>query len=466
MLNRLKLFIYQQEKRLNTLQIRLLASALAMIVIILPVIGVLLNSAFSEQIHSGIKNELSAYSYAILAVAEVEDQQLLMPEQLLENQFNVSESGLYAMFTLATNQSIGPSQMPLSNSQPSWASPSFLGMEKPIDLPAPALGSGSFNNINIANKPHFIYSFTVSFSEVGQSLPLTLHIIKDQADYLLSVQKFKQQLWLWLLVLMMVLLVLQIIWLRFSLKPLQIIQQELVAVEQGQAQKLHASYPIELARVAKQLNVLLNTEQLQRQRYRNALSDLAHSLKTPLAVIQTQDELSETSKQQLSLINKTIEHQLKRAQSAGQSAWHLGVKIKPCVDKLVNALTKIYQHKQLTITSEVADKALFKGDEADLLEILGNLLDNACKAANQQVNIRVSLTATELIMTIADDGMGIEPDQRRTILTRGGRADTYQQGHGIGLAIVTDLLLSYQGKLQIEQSSELGGALFIISFVL
>lgn len=194
------------------------------------------------------------------------------------------------------------------------------------------------------------------------------------------------------------------------------------------------------------------------------MSDLAHSLKNPLAVIQSEAGVSPNSTEQLQLINQIIEHQLKRAQSAGQSSWHLGVNVKQIVDKLTSTLSKIYQDKNLSFTEDLDSNATFKGDEADLMEILGNVLDNACKAAQQNILISVSVKNNQLVIEIADDGKGIDKSQQAVILSRGGRADTYQAGHGIGLAIVNDLVSSYQGQLFIGRSTVLSGAVFTITF--
>jgi two-component system sensor histidine kinase PhoQ len=437
----------------NSLKARLLISALLMIIIILPSIGITLHNAFEKQIKNSAANELSAYSYAILAVAEVENKSLFMPDQLLDNQFNVSQTGLYALFTTPDGKKI------------LWQSKSLLGLILPKKLPTPTLGEQIFSEIDLDETAHLIYSFSVSFTDNEQSLPVTLHIIKDKTGLLSIIADFKQQLWLWLFILMALLIIIQIVWLVWTLKPLTQLQRELADIDQGKANKLVGHYPQELSRVTKQLNALLDTEKNQRQRYRNALSDLAHSLKTPLAVIQSQQNLSTSTYEHIRLMNKMIEHQLKRAQSAGKSAWHLGISIKPVVEKMCNTLQKLYQHKQLTITQCTDEKALFKGDETDLMEILGNLLDNACKAAQHKIHVTVTLNKNKLLIKIADDGNGVASEQRQAILQRGTRTDTYQQGHGIGLAIVLDLVTSYQGKLIIEQSTTLGGALFILEFV-
>ena len=239
---------------------------------------------------------------------------------------------------------------------------------------------------------------------------------------------------------------------------------ELEHIEKGQQKALDGNYPLELQQVTQQLNTLLATEENQRKRYRNALSDLAHSLKNPLAVIQSQTTISASASEQLQRINQIIEHQLKRAQSAGQSSWYLGVQVKQVVEKLITTLSKIYQDSELSFDVDVDETATFKGDEADLMEILGNVLDNACKAAKDRVAIKVVSLDKKLTIEISDDGEGLDESQQAVILSRGGRADTYQAGHGIGLAIVNDLVSSYQGQLFISNSTVHCGAIFIIVF--
>ncbi len=445
---------------MNSLKVRLLLSTLIMTVVMLPIIGLTLTNAFEEQLNLAMKNELKAYSYSIFTVAEVEDNHLLVPELLLENQFNVSKSGLYALITKLPKdkQSNDPQSKPL------WQSVSLLTLSLPSSLPLPDVGQTMLSKINLAGNSHLLYSFSASFSDNGQAFDITLHLIKDQQAFLTALNDFKQTLWTWLLALMVVFVFVQIVWLLWTLKPLTVLSRELEDIEKGQKKALDAIYPLELQHVTQQLNALLATEENQRTRYRNSLSDLAHSLKNPLAVIQSQAEISVNSSEQLQLINQIIEHQLKRAQSAGQASWHLGVQVTPVVDKLISTLAKIYHDKKLAFTVDVDPKAVFKGDEADLMEILGNVLDNACKAAKHKVSINIVIFGQRLTIEIADDGDGIAVSQRHVILSRGGRADTYQAGHGIGLAIVNDLVNSYHGQLTITNSAKLNGAAFTIIF--
>lgn len=445
---------------MNSLKVRLLVSTLVMTVIMLPIIGFTLTNAFERQLMLSTKNELKAYSYSIFTVAEVENNHLVMPELLLENQFNVSKSGLYALITpLGESSHVAGSHNKLL-----WLSKSLLTLSLPLELPSPDIGQTVLSKVSLEGSSHLLYSFSASFSDNGQAFDITLHLIKDQQEFLSALNDFEKKLWLWLLVLMVVFVVVQIIWLLWTLKPLSTLTHELESIEQGRKKALDASYPAELQQVTQQLNILLSTEENQRKRYRNALSDLAHSLKNPLAVIQSQIGMTENTSEQLQLINQIIEHQLKRAQSAGQASWYLGIQVEQVVKKLITTLEKIYRDKDLFFDVSVDANAIFKGDEADLMEILGNVLDNACKAAKHTVAIKVTTKAKKLTIEVVDDGKGIEKSQQDIILSRGGRADTYQAGHGIGLAIVNDLINSYQGQLTISNSTTFAGASFTIVF--
>ncbi|MGI2208252.1 ATP-binding protein [Shewanella baltica] len=441
---------------LNSLKARLVISALLFILVLLPLIGVALNDAFTEQVKSATKNELSAYVYSILAVTEVENKQISIPELVLENRFNLIQSGLYA---IATTEDASGKQTIV------WHSQSFMGMVPPPHFTIPATGQSAFEQIEIAEQPHLIYSFSVSFASQNQNVPVTIHIIKDEREFQQQIDQFNQQLWTWLLILMFVMLVFQLSWLVWTLRPLARFTQELHSVEQGKSMQLSSQYPTELQAVARQLNILLNTEQTQRKRYRNALADLAHSLKTPLAVIKSQADLSEASSEQVSVISRIIGHQLKRAQTAAAASWHLGIRVDDVAAKLLRTLAKIYREPQINLSGEMADEAVFKGDEADLTEILGNVLDNACKAAKSTVKLTVTGDAYQLLICIEDDGPGISEALQNQIFERGIRADSYHQGNGIGLAIVRDLVDSYNGRISVSRSETLGGAKFSISFV-
>ncbi|WP_448548589.1 ATP-binding protein [Thalassotalea fusca] len=452
----------------HTLKYRILISAVVMVLLMLPLIGLTIINAYEKHMQSGIKSELTAYSYSILALAEVEEQQLIMPEQLLENRFNAGQSGLYALF-VKFNNALPKQKRRIQESDVLWRSPSYLGFADPKMLPNPNMGEFNFTELIIQNEAHFLLSLSVNFSEVNDvgdniDTPMVIHIVYQKEAFELQMSEFKERLWIVLMLFIMAILLFQVIWLNWTLKPLSTLKQQLAEVEKGKAEHLIGDFPEELQRVTEQINRLLATEQHQRTRYRNALSDLAHSLKTPLAVIQSQSDLSELTRNQLASINKIVEHQLKRAQSAGQSAWHMGIEIKPVAEKLLGSLQKIYRDKALEFTLLANEKTVFRGEEGDLLELLGNLLDNAAKAACAKVQLSVNEQPEYIEIIVEDDGLGIAPNKVESIFNRGMRADTYETGHGVGLAIVRDLVESYQGSIAIQDSHDLRGACFKVRF--
>jgi len=425
---------------------------LLLTIIALPIMAVALTKAFEEHIKDAAKNELAAYSYSILSVAEPVYGQLFLPELLLETQFNVIDSGLYALFYPYQ------SDQQRSAPEPLWRSSSALSIN--IDKPfshQPKIGESGYFEQEINGQPHIIFTYSVSFTEFDKELPVSLFIVKNKMAFEQTVAQFKQQLFKWLAFMFVLLVMVQLIWLFWTLKPLATFKDELSSIKQGHSEKVKGHYPQELRQVTEQLNVLLHTEQHQRVRYRNALSDLAHSLKTPLAVIQTQIDEHSTVQQEITKITQ-------RAQSAGESSWRLGSSINTALNELIGALEKIYQDKALTFQLAVPDQSIFRGDKADLTELLGNLLDNACKAAVSKVTVTVTQSQGQLKLCIADDGKGMTASQREQVIQRGTRADTYQEGHGIGLAIVKDLVESYGGKMDISQDQALGGALFTLTF--
>lgn len=435
----------------NSLKFRLAFSAVLLLIILLPGIGFTLINVFEKHLIAATEAELTAQSYSLLADAEYFDNALIMPEQVMESRFNVIDSGLYAIV------------IDVKNKNTLWQSASALNFSSPINLQTPIVGERGFYQVN-GITPYFVLSFSVSFSGVENELPVTLHLINHQQSFLNSVNEFKRQLFLWLAVIAVMFIAMTFVWLRWTLKPLTELRRELSAIEQGNRESIVGSYPIEVLPVTEQLNHLLKTEQGQRLRYRNALSDLAHALKTPLATIKTSVSVSTDITYEVDKINNIVEHQLKRAQSAGQSSWRLSVDIAPCVEKLTGAFAKIYRDKNIVLSVTVAENTTFKGDEADLLEMLGNLIDNAYKAAKSKVAVNVAGTDNQLMISVSDDGQGVAEHEKVHILKRGLRADTYEQGHGIGLAIVRDLVTSYQGEIDIDTDIHLGGAKFSLLF--
>ena len=244
--------------------------------------------------------------------------------------------------------------------------------------------------------------------------------------------------------------------------PVRKLISEISLTSSGQKQQLDAHYPVEFNPLKQSINELIESESQQRARYKNSLGDLAHSLKTPLAVALGVEKLPKQAVESLNQIDQIIQRQLKRA-SAGKTGWQAAIPLLPITQKVANAMDKVYQHKQLSITIEAINNVAIKADETDIMEMVGNLLDNACKAADSKVLVALKNEGNWAVLTIDDDGPGVPSDKKQALLERGTRLDTYADGQGIGMALVSDLIAIYQGKLLIERAP-IGGARFIVKF--
>jgi two-component system sensor histidine kinase PhoQ len=317
--------------------------------------------------------------------------------------------------------------------------------------------------------PLFSLNFTVSWEiSAGSYRYYTFQVAETQRGFNEQVAGFRRSLWGWLLVSALVLLLVQGVILSWSLKPLRQVAREVREIEIGRQSELVGAYPRELSTLTENLNALIRHSHAHLERYRHALADLAHSLKTPLAVLRgavemPAAELVNTVQEQIERMNRTVEYQLQRAAVAGRIALTAPIAVSAIARKVVEAMDKVYRHKVLRLRCDVDDAILFYGDEGDLFEILGNLTDNACKWAKRRVVIRAfqreNAGRIELLLEIEDDGPGIPAEQRQRILNRGVRADPSVAGYGIGLAVVRNIVEEvYLGTLSIEEG-QWGGAL-------
>jgi two-component system, OmpR family, sensor histidine kinase PhoQ len=249
---------------------------------------------------------------------------------------------------------------------------------------------------------------------------------------------------------------------RWVLRPVRQVEHEIEEIEAGRASELAGVYPRELAGITANMNALLRNERDRLERYRNTLGNLAHSLKTPLAVARSLADTPQLQ-EQITRMDDIVRYQLKRASmSGGTGLGSAPVEVRSVLDALRATLLKVYADKRLDIEVEADVSLRFVGDQGDLMEIAGNLLDNACKWSRQ----RVRVTATPLIspnvrregllLVVEDDGPGIAVEQREHVLKRGARLDERMNGQGIGLSVVQELAQLSGGAVEID-SSPLGG---------
>jgi two-component system sensor histidine kinase PhoQ len=261
--------------------------------------------------------------------------------------------------------------------------------------------------------------------------------------------------------------------LTWGLQALRRLSQELDQIESGTRESLTEEHPRELLRLTGSLNRLLHSEREQRARYRDSLDDLAHSLKTPLAVLQgVSEDMAQRPEErgqawvlqsQIERMSQQIGYQLQRASLRKSGLVRHQVRLAPVLQSLCDTLDKVYRDKRVTVSFDLPDECDVPIEKGALLEMLGNLLENAYRLCLSEVRISLveNLEGTELC--IEDDGPGVPPDQRARILQRGERLDRQHPGQGIGLAVVKDIIESYGARLTLGDSP-LGGAAFKIHF--
>lgn len=258
------------------------------------------------------------------------------------------------------------------------------------------------------------------------------------------------------------LLFLTITW---SLSSLKIMARELNEIRKGFRYKLSSNYERELKPLTESMNQLLENERHQTQRYLNAMNDLAHSLKTRLALIQLtmedlelRRELNDHINEQIITMDQIIQYQLRRAVSGRKLLANNETDSVLLIEKLLASLSKIYRHKKLQTRFIFEDNVFFHGEPEDLMELMGNLLDNAFKYALHEIKVTASCSHGWLQIEVEDDGPGIPQRESQRIFQRGIRADT-STGQGVGLAVVAEIVQSYNGQISVEKSLS-GGAHF------
>ena len=441
----------------KSLSFRLLFSAAIILTIAFALMAFILEQGFRESAEQALKEKLQVQIYALLSLSELNSkEQLKITDNLHEPRLESPGSGLYAFVQKKDGILV-------------WRSPSALGKENALFLELQP-GESVFS----ANKTgQFTLQYGVLWeSETGKEHPFVF-TVAEEAEFLHNqVDRFKITLRNGLMIVGLVLLLVQFVVLRWGLKPLRIIGENLKAIEQGKQQQLKGRYPSELQAIASNINGLINSERAHQQRYRNTLADLAHSLKTPLAIMRgSMEELESpiqvktTLQTQVSRMDEIVEYQLQRATAKGQRQIKGRIDLVPIVEKIVASLKKVYAEKQLSITLDMPESCWIQCEEGDLYEIIGNLLDNACKWCNQQVKLTVQGGGNSSLVnfSVEDDGPGIAKGRITDILRRGVRADQNIHGHGIGLAMVNELITLLDGQLEGGSSKTLGGLRWQVS---
>lgn len=431
---------------------RMILSVSLVLAIFMALTALALERAFYESARSARQERLLGQLYLLIAAAEVDGQgRLSLPPVLPEPRFHLPGSGLYAAVADRTGA-------------PLWRSPSALNIAAPFHAGL-APGDKRFE----AGAEYFVQSLGLKWAVGRQHFAFTFSVSEDRAEFNAQIGRYRQSLWTWLAALSALLLLAQAGVLRWGLRPLRSVAGELNAIESGRQESLQGVYPEEIQRLTDNLNSLLQHEREQRQRYRHALADLAHSLKTPLAVMRgalggDQAQLPATVDEQVARMDTIVAYQLQRASTAGARKLHAPpIALLPLAEKIVAALHKVHRDKPVQVDIGWDSGLRLPGDEGDWMELLGNVLENAFKWCAGKIRLGADEEPGRIVLTVEDDGQGIDPAQIEHILQRGVRADEAVPGHGIGLAVVRDIVAAYQGRIEIGRSS-LGGAAIRLIF--
>lgn len=451
----------------RSLQSRQLWAASLGLVAFLALAGFALDRAFLNTAQSGMRERLHSYALAYANSDFARDGSVIPPWDPPDPRFKRPGSGLYAQIVLDEGE---------------WTSDSSQGPHLP-DGPMLDAGrqvfEGPLPSTRIDGQPGEVYRYgygLVALSDNGgveREIPYTVYILEDTTALGRQVEAFRAALWRYLGGAGVILLLLQAWVLRWSLRPLRDVIGELKRVQSGAAAGMSEAHPRELEPLTDSINAFIQSERENLDRQRNTLADLAHSLKTPLAVLRSRLEaagdeaaLRAEVDAQVRRMNDLVSYQLARAARSGHQLFAAPVEIEPQAEQIVVGLEKVYASKGVLCEFEIAPEARFHGETGDLQELLGNLLENAFKWAKA----RVLLTVAEgeqvvgrrpgLRIVVEDDGPGIADERIGYVLQRGVRGDERVQGHGIGLSIVQDIIKSYRGELRVGRSQELGGARF------
>ncbi|MCC6534597.1 MAG: sensor histidine kinase [Burkholderiales bacterium] len=452
----------------GSLRVRLLAGTLAWIVVSIVVAGFGLASLFRQHVERQFHAELSIHLDQLTANL-VQDAQggvaLSMP--LSDPRFSKPYSGLYWQIDrLPSDRSTGAAGVLRSRSL--W--------DGVLDLPPAAVARGELERHRLAGpegKPLGAVTRTV-FAQARPDHPVRLAVAADEALMMEPVARFSGALWLALALLGLGLVAAAVIQVVVGLAPLQRLQRGLAAVRAGRAQKLEGEYPAEVEPLVQDFNAVLSQNADIVARARTHAGNLAHALKTPLSVLanaanaagaaEADGKLAALVREQVETARKHVDYHLRRARAAA-AVRIPGARtpLRPVAEGLVRAMRRIHAARNLDIViAPLAAELAFGGEEQDLQEMLGNLLDNACKWATRRVELRALQDASMLVIVIDDDGPGIAEEQRQHLLRRGARADEQTPGSGLGLAIVDELARLYGGGIELA-TSPAGGLRTVLS---
>jgi two-component system sensor histidine kinase PhoQ len=456
----------------RSLRTRLLLSVGLLQAVFIGITGLILNRAFSTSVGEAAYNLLQGQLFGLMAAIDIEGADFRFSGTLPEARFSQLNSGLYGEVRdgsgklLWRSRSLGERQMPAMSSLPGDFRFYPVLETRYDDLDVHAMG------VDVEWEQ----------SDGTTSEPLSLLVAEDRQPYTEQLAAYRRVVWAWLGGLAIALMVLQLMLLYWALRPLSRVAIEVEDIEQGRRKLLTSDYPHEVQVLADSLNRFIQFEADQITRQRKLLGDLAHSLKTPMSILRSlwagdSDQVKQ-SQNQIDQMSDIIDYQLQRASTVGRRVYADPLPLESAVGRVLESLEKVYRDKHVDVDVAIDDDVMFFGEKGDLTEIIGNLLDNALKWCRSRLRISASnmnpgtiINGTPvpgarragLKLVVADDGPGVDEGRREAILQRGVRADSRTSGHGIGLAIVAEIVSAYDGAIMIGES-DMAGAEITLEF--
>lgn len=446
----------------NSLAFRLTAIAAVWSVLGLIAGGYGLSTLFRNSAERSFDTRLLADLESVIAVAELDCAgTVTMPRPLFAERFMNPFSGWYWQ--------IGSVEK-LANQRPKQMMRSRSLWDQSLGIP-PAKTSGDIRSGYVVGPKKQSLRYverTVSLPapdevEGGQQCrgesSFNIAVAGDLKDVDAEIDSFNSTLFWSVAVLAAGLLGAMIVQVRLGLAPLDQVSQSLAAIREGRADKLEGPFPAEIQPLADELNALVAHNEEVIARARTHVSNLAHFLKTPLSVIANEVQgvatpLAETVARQVQTMRRQVDHYLARARTVA-SAKVIGARTEaaPVLADLTRALSKIYASRGIRIERECPEGLSFRGDRSDFEEMIGNLMDNACKFAEGEVTVAVSPGRPgRLLVVVADDGPGLTEEQQKRVIERGERLDETKPGSGLGLGIVREIASLYGGQMKLGRA--------------
>lgn len=445
--------------RFNSLAFRLFATSAAWTLLVLPLAGYLIYSLYREDVQLGFDSQLKKLLTAISVDSmNTVGEEPITPQNLYEPLFEVTHSGWYWQIR------------PIDSAEGrTLVSPSLVSgvLQSPYDKKFPTDTTGT-RWMNVSGPKGEPIRILEVIDTPGHDPTKTKYsvIVAGPLDWLEdSIAKFRNRLTIALSLAGLGLAAVSLFQVRFGLLPLRRIEKGLASIRSGKATALDEKLPVEIEPLQSELNALINSNQEIIDRARTQVGNLAHALKTPLAVITNEardDKTAFGSKvaEQAQIMRDQVTHYLDRARIAAR-AGVIGrvTDVEATAEPLVRTLERIHRERGIAITMTILSGAKFQGEKQDLEEMLGNLLDNACKWGRKNVYLTITVEPPEakargkrLKLAVDDDGPGLTSEQRAKIGKRGLRLDETKPGSGLGVSIVSDLAASYRGALTLEAS--------------